>query len=134
MDTRIAIALALVACSGGGGKDGNSPADTGSTTPGSSCPNQGALDGCLMYENDCTDHTNTDLSGLPGGWFNDDGGQLRIGHRQAWWRERDLRHAAKCRRAERRLRRVPPHARLPQRPSSNEARHRRREAPPSGST
>jgi len=79
MDTRIALALVLAACSGGGGgKDGNATTDTAST-PGSSCPDRGALDGCLMYEGDCTDPTNSDLSGLPGGWFNDDNGQLTIG-------------------------------------------------------
>lgn len=63
-----ALAFGLAACGGGEGGGGDRPA----------CPNAGTLAGCLAYEAaDCVG--NTALDGLPGGWFDDRDGQLRIG-------------------------------------------------------
>ena len=70
------VVFALLAC--GGGDDEGGDSGVGGTTPGANCAYTGATDGCLVENSDdCT--TNTALSGLEGGWFNDDDGTLTIG-------------------------------------------------------
>lgn len=61
-------ALALMGCGGGNDKDDSG---SGGKSPGANCGYTGATDGCLIANNDdCTG--NSALSGLEGGWFNDD--------------------------------------------------------------
>lgn len=66
--TRLLAPVLLLAACGGKGPEGE----------GDACPTAGTLAGCLAYES-VSCEGNTALDGLPGGWFDDRGGSLRIG-------------------------------------------------------